>query len=215
MSKIRIFITDDHALFRQGVKDALLAGSNIELTGEAESVEQLMKAEALTDTDILLLDITLGNESGLNALPLLFKKYSELKVLILSMHNKPVLLKRAVNSGIRGYILKQSPPERLHEAVKTVFNGGTYLDPELSDSIFYLLNDPTDNSDEASHYSSLSNREQEIFRLLAEEHSTSRISKELFISRKTVENHRSKILSKLKLDSPAEIVQLAEKLGII
>lgn len=215
MKKISVFVTDDHALFRQGVINTLQPDSGIEITGEAETLKGLLEAEELEQTEVLMLDISLGEDSSVEAIPELKNRYPDLKIIILSMHDKPVLLKRVINLGISGYLLKQSPSERLLEAVKIVNSGKRYLDPELSESIFTLLCNCSDNEKNDALYNSLSNREQEIFRMLAEGSSTARIAIELFISRKTVENHRAKILSKLKLNSSADIVQLGEKLGVI
>ena len=216
MKKIRIFITDDHALFRAGVVKALEQEPSIELSGEADSLNHLMESENLKNTDVLLLDISLGEQSGLDALPLLKKNFPNLEILLLSMHNKPFFLKRSINCGVSGYLLKQSPPQRLIEAVNTVYSGRKYIDPELSESIFALLSGSgsSDGCDTTS-YNRLSRREQQIFRLLAEGQIPQLIAKDLFISRKTVENHRANILSKLKISSTAELIQMAEELGVI
>ena len=215
MDDIRVFVTDDHALFRQGVINTLQPDADIDVVGESESLTQLLNAEALQQTDILMLDISLNEESSVDAIPLLRTKYPHLKIIILSMHNKPVLLKRVITLGISGYLLKQSPPYRLIDAVKIVNSGKKYLDPELSESIFTLLSDNPYEEKSDALYNNLSNREQEIFRMIAEGLTTKHIARELFISRKTVENHRARILTKLKLNSPNDIVQLGEKLGVI
>ena len=215
MEKIKIFIADDHALFRQGIAGVLLNENFIEVTGEAESAAGLLASEQLKESDILTLDISLGKDSGLDIIPDLRKNHPNLRILILSMHNKPMLIKRAVNIGAEGYFLKSSSPEKLVEAVKTIHSGERYLDSSLSDSIFTLLSDNESSWGTDSLYNSLSLREQEIFRLLAEGQKPAAIAKSLCISRKTVENHRSNITSKLRLDSPADIRPLAGKLGVI
>ena len=215
MNKINVFIADDHALFRQGIIGALQSEPGFIITGEAESLEQLMTSRVLNETDILTLDISFNDKSSLDSIKTIINKYPKLNILIISMHNKPILIKHAVNLGASGYFLKSSPPERLKLALKEIFKGNKYLDPALSDSIFTLLYENTHPSDSDSLYNSLSNREQEIFRLLAEGLKPLIISRQLNISRKTVENHRSNIMHKLKLNSIGELIQLAEKLGVI
>lgn len=215
MDKIKIFIADDHALFRQGIAGTILEEPTFEISGEAESINELLSSKQLTDSDILTLDISFGDKSSLTIIPQLFVINPELKILILSMHDKPVLIKRVLNLGAAGYFLKSSPATQLIQAVKDINEGRKYLDPALSDSIFTLLNDTETTTDTYSLYNSLSNREQEIFRLLAEGIAPAGIARKLNISRKTVENHRSNIQHKLKLSSPIELIQLAEKLGVV
>ena len=215
MNRIKLFITDDHALFRAGVKKAFEAEPDIEIIGEADSLSRLMESRLLGEAEVLLLDISLGKDSGLEALPKLSSDFPALKILILSMHNKPVFIKRAINGGAFGYLLKQSPPQRLIEAVKSAAEGRKYLDPDLSDIICTFIGSGTAENGPEVLYDSLSFREQQIFRLIAEGETPARIAKTLFISKKTVENHRSRILSKLKLESTAELFILAEKLGVV
>lgn len=215
MKNISIFITDDHSLFRQGVEETFREDPDFNVIGEADSIETLLNSSELKHCNILILDITLGEDSGLDAIPELKEKNPELKIIILSMHNKPILIKRAVVLGASGYILKSSPPNQLKKAVQKVHSGSKYLDPELSDSIFTLLDDRITGTGADSLYNTLSKREQEIFRLLAEGITSSQIAKQLYISRKTVDNHRSNILSKLGFSSSAELIQLADNLGVI
>lgn len=215
MKKIRLFIADDHALFRKGIIGALLDEEGFEIKGEADSIETLLKSDYLSESDILLLDISLGNDSSLDSLPEITTAYPGLRILILSMHNKPIYIKRAVSSGASGYLLKSTPPQQLKQAIKEVFNGRKYLDPSLSESIFTLLQDNSIGSETDALYNTLSKREQQIFRLIAEGSSPAQIAKELYICRKTVENHRSNLMSKLGLNMHADIVQLAYKLGVI
>ncbi|MBI9106658.1 MAG: response regulator transcription factor [Spirochaetales bacterium] len=214
MNKISVFITDDHSLFRNGVITALKEDPTFIITGEAESVLELLQSGMLENTDILLLDISLKEQSSLDSMPEITSRFPELKILILSMHNKPMLIKKAINLGISGYILKHSPPETLLHAVKEVQAGRKYLDPDLSDSIFTCLRNSGSGTEADALYNNLSAREQEIFRMLAEGLTPPQIAKQLFISRKTVDNHRSKIMSKLRIDSSARLIQLAEKLGV-
>lgn len=215
MGKIRVFIADDHTLFRQGIAEILKSDPDFIISGETESLEQLLSAEALKDSDVLTLDISFGEDSSLSLIPELKKKYPDIGILILSMHNKPMLVKRAVNLGASGYCIKNAPASHLLEAIKAIGSSGKYFDPALSDSIYTLLNDSVEENDSDALYNLLTNREQEIFRLLAEGCRPAAIARELNISRKTAENHRSNILNKLRLDSILDLTQLAAHLGVI
>jgi len=216
MEKIRVFVVDDHAMFRQGIISLLESEPSIQVTGEADSPEKLAVSPDLRNTDILLLDLSLENRMSLDSLEPLNKARPDLKVIILTMHNKPVLIKRAVNMGVDGYLLKQSPPAALLHALDWVYHGRKYLDPALSDSLFQCLAEPDrENPGEGRGYALLSRREQEIFRLLAEGLKNDQIARSLFISRKTVENHRFRIMQKLEISSLQDLVAYADEIGVI
>jgi DNA-binding NarL/FixJ family response regulator len=143
-----------------------------------------------------------------------------MRILALTMHNKPVLVKKAINAGVHGYVVKQSSPEVLLQAILRIAAGGKFLDPELSESLYQLLLDPNCGDDSGSvsssgAYSSLTPREQEIFRLLAEGFRPEQIATRLFISKKTAENHRFRLMQKLGFSSIAELIAYASELGVI
>ena len=215
MKKIKVFIADDHTLFRQGIAGILSEEDQFIISGQAETLDQLLASPGPAGSNVLTLDISFGESSSFKVLSGILCQHPNLRVIMLSMHNKPLLIKRALNLGASGYFLKNSPAELLIEAIKTVASGHKYIDSALSDSICTLLSDNIDSENSGSLYNHLTNREQEIFRLLAEGETPVSISRQLNISRKTAENHRSSILQKLQLDSQVEIVQLAEKLGVI
>lgn len=216
MDKSKIFITDDHSMFRKGVVSILEKKSEFEIAGEAETPEEMLAAPGLRSADFLLLDLSLGEVSGLDYIGKIRSRNPHVKIIILSMHNKPVLIKKAVNMGADGYVVKQSPPEILIKALQTIREGYKYLDPALSDSIYLCLSeaDAVHTVSDVS-YNSLSKREQEVFRLLAEGFTAVQIGKKLYISRKTVENHRSNIMAKLKLQSLPDLISYANDLGVI
>jgi DNA-binding NarL/FixJ family response regulator len=216
MAKTKVFITDDHSMFRKGVISILEKKANIEVIGEADTPESMVGSASLVNANLLLLDLSLGEKSGLEYISSVRKKNPKIKIIILSMHNKPILIKKAVNLGADGYVVKQSPPEILIQAIKTVEDGYRYLDPALSDSIYLCLSEAGSVHTESDvSYNSLSKREQEVFRLLAEGFTAVQISKKLYISRKTVENHRSNLMSKLKLQSLPDLISYANDLGVI
>lgn len=213
MNPVRVHVIDDHALFRRGILEILSKWPEVRSAGESETVDAFLNSPLSQAVDLLLLDLSMGEGLNLDRLPEIRSRLPELRVIALTMHNKPVLVKKTVNAGVQGYVVKQSPPEVLRAAVRRVSEGGRYLDPELSESLYQLILDPC--RDEASGYAALTPREQEIFRLLAEGLSAEQISRKLFISRKTAENHRFRIMQKLGLASIAELVSYADELGVI
>lgn len=213
MDPIRVHVIDDHALFRRGILEILSKWPEVRSAGESETVDAFLNSPLSQAVDLLLLDLSMGEGLNLDRLPEIRARLPELRVIALTMHNKPVLVKKTVNAGVQGYVVKQSPPEILRAALRRVSEGGRYLDPELSESLYQLLLDP--GCDDASGYAALTPREQEIFRLLAEGLSAELISRKLFISKKTAENHRFRILQKLGLTSIAELVSYADELGVI
>jgi len=213
MNPIRVHAIDDHALFRRGILEILSRWPEVRSAGESETVEAFLDSPPNQAVDVLLLDLSMGDCLNLDKLPAIHARLPDLRVIVLTMHNKPVLVKKAVNAGVQGYVVKQSPPEVLRAALRRVSEGGRYLDPELSESLYQLLLDP--ECDDASGYSGLTPREQEIFRLLAESLSAEQIARKLFISKKTAENHRFRIMQKLGFASIAELVSYADELGVI
>ncbi|HRZ90131.1 MAG TPA: response regulator transcription factor, partial [Spirochaetia bacterium] len=201
MDPIRVHVIDDHALFRRGILEILSKWPEVRSAGESETVDTFLDSPMNQAVDLLLLDLSMGEGLNLDRLPEIRARLPELRVIALTMHNKPVLVKKTVNAGVQGYVVKQSPPEVLRAALRRVSEGGRYLDPELSESLYQLILDPS--RDDASGYAALTPREQEIFRLLAEGLSAELISRKLFISKKTAENHRFRIMQKLGLTSIA------------
>jgi len=220
MKKLRVHVIDDHGLFRSGILGILSSWPNLESASESETVEEFLTNPQSQGVDVLLLDLSAGDHLNLEQMSLLRSRYPGLRVLALTMHNKPVLVKKAINAGVHGYVVKQSRPEVLLQAILRVAAGGNYLDPELSESLFQILLDPVcvedaDGVAAKGAYSSLTPREQEIFRLLAEGLRPEQIAARLYISRKTAENHRFRLMQKLGFTSITELVSYADELGVI
>jgi len=220
MKKLRVHVIDDHALFRGGILGILSAWPNLESASESETVDDFLSSSRNGDVDVLLLDLSAGDHLNLDQMPQLQARFPDMRILALTMHNKPVLVKKAINAGVHGYVVKQSRPEILLQAILRVAGGGNFLDPELSESLYQLLLDPTcgdaaGGSASNGAYSSLTPREQEIFRFLAEGLRPEQIGTRLFISKKTAENHRFRLMQKLGFSSIAELVAYASELGVI
>jgi DNA-binding NarL/FixJ family response regulator len=215
--KKTILIVDDHPFFREGLKSLLAKQSTYEVAGEAGSGEEGLRKAKEIRPDLVIMDIGLPDVSGIEVTRSIRELLSETRVVILSMHLRIDYITKAFQAGATGYITKESATERLLECLKSVSKGEYFMDSSLSHAIVEnLMKFPEDKvrvDDEG--YDTLTRREKEVMCLLADGLSTTEVAEKLFISRKTVENHRSNILSKLDLHSTVELVRYAAKFGLI
>jgi DNA-binding NarL/FixJ family response regulator len=212
-----ILIVDDHPLFREGLISIFSHQTGYEVIGEAEKGEEgISKAEEL-HPDLVLMDISLPDMNGIDVTSRIRLSLPETKVIILSMHSKIDFITDAFKAGASGYITKDATGEKLLECLGIVTQGEYYMDMAVSQKVIKNLlmqreggtgmNDPA--------YNTLTPREQEIMRFIAEGLSTKQIADKLFISQKTVENHRASIFSKLNIHSTMELIRYAAKYGLI
>lgn len=212
----KIFVIDDHRLFRNGLIRILKDHNDMEIVGQADSLKEAIELGSLDTTDILLLDLSLSGESSLEHIRRLKKMYPNLQILILTMHNKPLLIKRAINLDVDGYLVKESSPEILLMAIRQVSLGNKFLDTALSANLFQCVSEGAVSGEaQSGDYNTLSKREQEIFRLFAEGFRGDQIAKKLFISKKTVENHRYNVMRNLNIDTLQQLIAMADELGVI
>ncbi|MCF7915088.1 MAG: response regulator transcription factor [Spirochaetaceae bacterium] len=217
MSGIRVVLVDDHPPVRDGVKVALQRDKDIIISGEAETAEELSEILRDSDIDVVILDISLPDGSGVELVTQLREQYPLLKIIILSMYSRSDYVLEAVSNGVNGYMTKETSPVRLIDGIKQVLRGEYFFDQVTLEVIIQkALEHPQRFYDvQDNDYESLTSREQEIMRLLAEGLSVKRIAQSLYISYRTVENHRTSIFRKLKVKNAAELVHYATRLGII
>lgn len=215
MDKIKVLLVEDHTILRKGIKALLEKELGIEVIGEAEDGIEAMKAVEKSQPDIVLLDISLPYLNGLEITRKISKRYPKIKVLILTMHNSGEYVIELLSAGAKGYIIKQAAPNELISAIRSVSEGFIYLSPEISKKVAGRINIKGRLNKDKKDRLQLSERETEVLQLIVEEHSPRDIAGLLFISIKTVENHRYNIMKKLDIHSIAGLTKYALEKRII
>lgn len=215
--KIKVLIVDDHPLFREGIKAILGRSPEFEIVGEAGDAETGLKLIRQKKPDLALVDISLPDKNGIDLAQSIKKIQPEIRILIVSMHSKMDYITEAFHAGAHGYLVKESAGEGLIKAIKCIEKGEYFIDDIVSHEVVQRILENPEKQDEIidASYVSLTNREKEILRLLAEDLSPKEIGDQLFISSKTVDNHRANIMRKLELQRPLDLVRYAAKIGLI
>jgi DNA-binding NarL/FixJ family response regulator len=207
---INLMIVDDHTIMREGLKRLFELDKDIHIAAEAADGLQALERLRTMHVDLLLLDISMPGLSGEALISRLVHQHPRLPILVLSMHNDPHVAMRVLRSGATGYLTKTQSPETLIAAVKKVSTGARYIDPELLEQI--ALNSL--KSSPSSGLDSLTNREFQIMRLLADGHSINQIAEQLMISNKTVSTHKINLMQKMGFSSNADLIKFASKLSM-
>lgn len=207
-STFRILLVDDHPITRQGLAQLINFESDLEVCGEADGVKQ---ARALIDElnpDLVLLDITLPDGSGLEVIKDTLALHPECQILVISMHEESLYAERVLRAGGRGYVMKQEGGKKIMDAIRRVLSGKVYLSDDMSARVLESLSGGRSTQEKAP-LQTLTDREFEVFELIGQGKSTRTIAKHLSLSVKTVEVHRLNMKRKLGLDSASELVSFA------
>jgi DNA-binding NarL/FixJ family response regulator len=215
--KKTLIIVDDHSLFREGLKAILERNPGYEVIAEAGSGREAIRLIRQLKPDLALVDMSLPDQNGIELTAEILRISPGTRIMIVSMHHKIDYIVKAFQAGAAGYVVKESASAKLLQGVETVLKGDYYLDASVSQQVVKKLaglhKKDLEVSDEV--YNALTLREQEVMLLVAEGLSTRAISERLFISPKTVENHRSNIMNKLGLHSSIELARYAARIGLI
>jgi len=215
--KYSILIVDDHPLFREGLKTIIERSNRFEVVAEAGNGKEGLKKTRKFKPDLVMVDLSLPDTSGIQLTRDIRNTFSHTKVIIVTMHSKVDYIAEAFQAGANGYVVKESAAEGLMKGLETVLKGEYFLDSAVSSQVVKTLmrNPGKETKISDAQYGTLTAREQEILRVLAEGLSTKEIADKLCISPKTVDNHRANIMNKLDLHSTIDLVRYAAKLGLI
>ncbi len=208
---IRLLLVDDHPVVRKGIRMCLSRSSNLDIVGEAANGQEALSKTKELNPDMVLMDIDMPKMSGLAVTELLRKERPEVKVLILSMHDNTEYVMRILQSGARGYVLKEASPEELVQAIETVNAGEAFFSPDVAR---VALNQFVQGADKNAD-NQLTGREEEVLVQIAEGLSNKEIAARLEVGVRTVETHRERIMRKLNIHSVAGLTKYAIAKGLV
>ncbi len=213
---MRVMIVDDHPLFREGLKAIVGEADGFSVVAEAGNGNEALDLALEHRPEIMLMDISMPNKSGIQIITELKSRLPDTRYIIISMHSEADYIVEAFRAGANGYMIKKSAGTQLLEGLKSVASGGMFLDSALSGEIMQrLVNMSHDDEEAEDPIAKLTTRERQVLRLVVEGCSTREVAEALFISPKTVENHRANMMRKLGFTSTVELLRFAARTGII
>jgi two-component system, NarL family, response regulator NreC len=212
MVKTSILVVDDHAVLREGVRALLSLYDDIEVVGEAsEGKEALRKVQEFMP-DVVIMDIAMPGMDGLEATRRIRKKYPKIKVLVLTQHDNKEYILSVIKAGASGYVPKRALGSELVSAIRAVQEGDSFLYPSAATA---LIEDYLQQNKDRDPFDQLTAREREIFKLIAEGHTSKEIADMLFLSLRTVQGHRLRIIEKLNVHNRTELIKYAMRKGLV
>lgn len=211
----KIIIADDHQLVAEGLKAIVEQNENNQVISMASNGAELLKQLEIVQPDLILLDIDMPVMNGMEALPLIKKKYPEVKVIVLTMHEEKSLVKKFTSLGAQGFVVKSTDQDELLMAINRVIYGGQYFSSSLTLNMIAQGMSPATNSDFDDKKAILTDREVEILKLIAAGMSNKEIGEKLFISHRTVDTHRTNLMKKLEVNNIAGLIRYAIKHGFV
>jgi two-component system response regulator NreC len=208
---IRVLIVDDHAVVRSGIRLLLEREPDLEPVGEAGTGREAVFEARATKPDVVLMDVVMPDQTGLEALPVLLHEHPETKVVLLSMQDDPRYVREAFAAGASGYVLKEAADAEVVAAIREAARGGRYVNPELGARLVAAEAE----AERRAEADPLTEREREVLRLLALGHTNQEIAQTLYISVRTAETHRAHVMQKLRLSTRAELVRYALAQGLL
>jgi DNA-binding NarL/FixJ family response regulator len=204
--KSRIFLVDDHAMFREGLRQLIDREPDFVVSGDAADFEEALKGISAATPDLVITDISLSGTSGIDLIKTLKSRYPELPVLVVSMHEETLYAERALRAGAMGYVMKQEPAKAVKAAIRKVLGGDIHLSEKMATAVLgKLVHERTDEKP-VSPMENLSNRELEVFRLLGEGKASRDIAQQLDLSVATINSFRNRIKEKMNFKNSTELI---------
>jgi DNA-binding NarL/FixJ family response regulator len=211
---VRVLLVDDHTIVRQGLR-RILEEKGMDVVGEAEDGRRGLEMAKELAPDVVVMDISMPKLGGIEATRRVRKEVPGAKVIILTIHFDENYIFKTLDAGASAYLVKETASEDLIEAIKTVMSGELYFSPRIPPAVIKSYKKMVKSGKKADEFSRLTNREREILQLIAEGYTSRQIGEMLFISDKTVENHRANIMGKLDIHDTAGLVRYAIRIGLI
>jgi DNA-binding NarL/FixJ family response regulator len=213
--KHKILIVEDHTLLRVGLRALLSQDPDIEIAGESEDGREAVRAIAAVNPDLVLMDLTMPRTNGIDAIRDIKRRYPGVRVLVLTVHKADEYIHESLKAGADGYVLKDATHDELRTAVQTVLRGKTYLSPDISGKVISGYLGGGNGTRFSSAWDSVTHRERQVLKLVAEGHSNKHIAEYLCLSVKTVEKHRANLMKKLDLHSASTLTAFAIDRGLV
>ena len=210
MTKIRVLVADDHTIVRQGLVGILKASPDMEVVAEASDGNEAVEKSLKTKPDVVVLDVSMPRLSGIEAARRIHEALPAARILVLTMHDDEEYILKMVRAGASGYLLKDGAASELLEGIRNLKAGKTHYGPHAAKALeeAFARDRPAEPADP---YERLTDREREVFQLVVEGKTNAEIGELLFISAKTVDNHRTRLMEKLGLHSAAEVIRYAAR----
>ena len=215
VGKRKIFIVEDHTLLRAGLRSLLSQDPDIEIVGEADNGREAIRAIGLLGPHLILMDLSMPGMNGIEAMLDIKRRYPDTRVLVLTVHKTDEYIHESLRAGADGYILKDATHDELRVAIRSVLNGKTYLSPDISDKVIHGYLGTGRAANVGSTWDTLTHREREVLKLVAEGHPNKFIADYLCLSIKTVEKHRSNLMKKLNLHNASTLTSYAIEKGLV
>jgi two-component system response regulator NreC len=212
MGKTSILVVDDHAVLREGVRALLSLYDDIEVVGEASEGKEAIRKVQEFMPDVVVMDIAMPGMDGLEATRRIRKKYSKIKVLVLTQHDNKEYILSVIKAGASGYVPKRALGSELVSAIRAVQEGDSFLYPSAATA---LIEDYLQQNKDRDPFDQLTAREREIFKLIAEGYTSKKIADMLFLSLRTVQGHRLRIIEKLNVRNRTELIKYAMRKGLV
>jgi len=215
VQNLRIVLAEDHTILREGLRALLSTDPNFEIIGEAPDGRAAVRCVEKLEPDLLLMDLSMPRMSGMDAIREIKKRFPAIKIIALTVHKTEEYLLTTLQAGADGYVLKDATHEELVMAIKNVMGGKSYLSPGVSEKVIEGYLEGRESNRSLTSWETLSQREREVLKLIAEGYKNKEIAEDLCISLKTVEKHRANLMKKLDLHNAAALTVYAVQKGLV